>query len=318
MSSSIEAGVVVTIDWRRGAVALLRVSGALLLWWLPASAWGASCCGGASTSDVFVLPKWQHWLVGAQLVEQVDVDQRDARGQRVGADWRNLETRLIAGAGARLASRLQAGLALPVVVRSVQAGGQRSFGGGPGDLATQFRVELLDEETCYARPFHTLNWNDLKPSIHLVVRQLFPSGRSTAHSADGLGADVTGRGVWSSEAGLDVTKVWGIIGQSLAASGAWERSIPAEPVDASWRSSIAASLLYYPAYQRFVGVNWSWERSARSQAPDAVVHAVGLTGSGIWPERKLWVRGGLSLPGLVGGRATPVGVRLSVFVGWLR
>ncbi len=288
-------------------VPLLTAAGLSLI--LPVSAQAASCCGGASVTDQFVVPKWERALVGLSMQVSHDLDMRNAAGERINAQtWSNTETRLIAGGAHRLGTDWQAGLSLPLVVRHTTAGDLTSTGYGIGDIGLQLRYEIIDEDTCFLRPFRELAWNELKPSLHLVMNLTAPTGRPTHRSTDNLAASVTGRGYWMGDTGLQVTKVWGQWGNSLEGSIGYQLPTSGNPLHPALRWSVGGSALFYPAYRKYVGVHLGYREELAMGTDDSAQAALtaSLLASWVPTEGAWWLRGSFGPSGYGIGRNTPV------------
>ena len=306
---------------RRSLLAGLMALGLLMVTGGPALA--ASCCGGASITDQFTVPKWERWMAGASLQFEHAFDMRLASGERVQADsWRNDETRLLLGGAYRLGKDWQAAAVLPLTHRRVTRGGETGNGFGPGDLSLQLRYEIMDEETCFLLPFRELTWDELKPSIHWVATVNTPTGRPTHRSLDSLGASVTGSGYWTVETGPQITKIWGAWGNSVDLQVGYQTFGGPEhghhhPDALRWR--VGGSLLYYPAYQQYIGVHMGHRREIPLGAEDITgveQTTLSLIGSYRHKGDGIWLRGSLGSAGLVQGRNAPVSLTGQVTVAW--
>lgn len=286
----------------RGRTLLFSVLAVVAL--APTPVVGASCCGGASALHPFVLPKWEKALVGARFAGSGELDRLNADGARIGSTMRALEGRMLVGGAWRAAGDWQLGASLPFVLRRVVVPGMSAVGGGVGDVALSVRYEIMDEETCVVRPFRELAWDELKPTIHLVLGTGFPTGRPADGSADPLGARVTGSGDLEQTLGLEVTKIWGAIGNSLEGGGGRRWPVRHDD-DAIWLARASTALMWYPAYQRFLGVSagWKGERSGAVATDSVRFEAIG---SIVFPQSRWWLRGNLGLEG-VAGRTVPWG-----------
>jgi hypothetical protein len=267
--------------------------------------WAASCCGGASNTDQFGLSKWRGAMVGVSPQISHAFAVRDGGGAEVGGAWRSDAVRLVVGGAYRVAPDWQVAAAVPGLYNAISAGALASAGGGLGDAGLQVRYELLDEDTCFMRPVTEMAWDEVKPSVHLFLRGALPTGRPTSRATDGLGASITGRGLWTADAGVDVTKVWGRFGNSIGLS-AGAQTPDRSGVDGvrAFRWEASAGLLVFPKYQRSLGlfVSHRQERAAELRVEST---QVGLTATladlGLW-----WFRASVSAAGYVGGRNTPV------------
>lgn len=272
---------------------------------VAAPLFAASCCGGANNTDQFALSKWRHAMAGVSPQFSRAWAVRDGDRNRVSGTWRSDAVRLVAGGAYRVAPDWQVAAAVPGIFNSVAAGRAGAIGGGVGDLGAQVRYELLDEDTCFARPVTEMAWNEVKPSVHFFLRGTLPTGRPTSRATDALGASITGRGLWSAEAGVDVTKVWGRLGNglSLAAGGQTPDRSAIDGVRAL-RWEAGAGVLYFPAYQRSLGLFVS-HRQERGELLRVESTQLSLTGTladvGAW-----WLRATVSAAGWLGGRNTPV------------
>ena len=278
---------------------------ALLGWGVAAPSYAASCCGGASNTDQFGLPKWRQALIGVSPQVSHAWAVRDAGGNQLEGAWRSDALRLVLGGAYRVAPDWQVSAAVPLLVNRVGAGRMSSAGGGLGDVGLQVRYELIDEDSCFARPVTEMAWDEVKPSVHFFARAAAPSGRPTSLASDGLGASVTGRGLWTADAGLEVTKVWGRFGNSVgfALGGEAPDRSSADGVRA-FRWEASGGLLVFPQYQRSIGLFLSHrqERAAELRVESTQLGLTGtLAGKGDW-----WFRVSLSAAGLVAGRSTPV------------
>lgn len=280
---------------------------------VPGSSWAASCCGGASATDRFTVPKFNKLVVGMALDSEYDYAVRNADGKASPAGWSSFDNRLTVGGGYRLGKDWQGSLSLPIVSRYIQAGRYIGFGLFPGDIGVQIRYELLDEETCFAIPIQQLNWHDVKPSIHFVLRSSVPSGRSVAESRTDLAADATGSGYWTVEGGIEVTKIWGRWGNSFSLSGGWQKAKPAAGhLPQAWRWNVGTSVLYFFAYRRSLGlyVGSSGEHW-RDDAPAARRWLGNMIFSYIF-NNLLWLRASAGATGLPGSHNVATGPTLSV------
>lgn len=286
----------------RGRTLLLSVLTAAAL--APAPAAGASCCGGASALHPFVLPKWEKAMVGARLAGSAEFDRLAADGDPFGSTMRAGEGRLLVGGAWRAGGDWQLGASLPLVLRRVVVPGMTAGGGGLGDVSLSVRYEIMDEETCIFRPFRELAWNEIKPTVHLVLGVGLPTGRAADGGADPLGARVTGSGDLEQTLGLEVTKIWGAVGNAVEGGGG--RRWPLHPgEDAVWQARASASLMWYPAFQRFLGVSAGW----KGERSDVVAtDSLRLEGIASWiiPDTRWWLRGNAGFEGLA-GRNTPRG-----------
>ncbi len=244
----------------------LQVSGlaaifAAALLCAPATALAASCCGGASATDAFVMPKYNHWLFGATYQAQHDFARRDKNGDYQSSSYGNTENKLTLGGTWRPYKDIQATLSVPLTVRTVAVPGQRATGFYLGDIGLQARYEILDEETCFLIPVQKLNWHDMKPTVHWVLKGSLPSGRSAARSNAPLGEDVTSQGYWLVDTGIEITKIWGRWGNSMGALVGYQTP---EPVSAHLRKALRigldGSLMLFFAYKQSVGLSVSHRR----------------------------------------------------------
>lgn len=211
---------------------------------------------------------------------------------------------LLVGGAWRAGRDWQLGGSLPLVMRRVAVPGNRALGFGVGDMALSLRYELIDEETCVVRPFRELAWDELKPTIHIVLGLGLPTGRPLGWGDDPLGARVTGTGDLEQTLGIEATKIWGAIGNSLEGGGG--RRWPVRRAgDAIWLAHASASVMWYPAYKRFLGLSagWKGERGGLVATDALRVEAVG---SIVFLESRWWLRGNLGLDGLA-GRSAPWG-----------
>jgi hypothetical protein len=293
------------------------VVGSLLL--LTAVSWpahteAASCCGGASVSEPFALPKWNDSLVGLSLQHETTFGARGQAGERLPvSNWAMYEQRVVVGGAYRLAKDWQAGLALPLVHRTMSAGGLRTTGTGLGDVGLSVRYEIMDEETCFAMPFHELTPLELKPSIHWVTRGSAPTGRAMHRSTDALGADVTGTGLWSADTGVEIMKVWGVLATGGEILGGYQTGIAENghqisPPALRWQTG--ASVLFYPRYQRYLGISVLHRRElfrTLASAFDVEATSAYVVGSVADLPGGLWLRGAVGQTGVWQGRNIPVG-----------
>lgn len=291
---------------------------AVLLWGAAAArpALAASCCGGANGADAFTLPKFMKAMAGSGIASEMTYDVRAGDGERVHAkDWNTLETKLTFGGAYRIADDWQTGWSLPAVLKSVSAGTAGETGYGIGDASGQLRYEFIDEETCILAPVQSLKWNDLKPSIHGFARATLPSGRTTGESMLPLGGDVTGRGLWVAEAGLDVTKVWGRWGNTLSGAGGWQSAYhgrdATQPAGARWNAG--AGVLFFLSYKHSLSLRIDHRR----ETPNGVQATGTSLGYSKIFENNWWLRAGVNESGLIQGVNTPVSVGGSVQVSKL-
>lgn len=280
------------------AIALAGWLGLALVALAPAPAAGASCCGGASALHPFVLPKWDRAMVGGRMAVNSELDRRGPDGERLSGTARALESRLLLGGAWRPARDWQLGLSLPLVMRRVTVPGMQATGGGFGDMTLSARWEILDEETCIVRPFRELNWNELKPTLHLVLGVGLPTGRAPGAADDPLGARVTGSGDLEQTLGLEFIKIWGAVGNSLEGGGGRRWSLGHDH-DHIWLARASAAMMWYPAFQRFVGISSGWqaERGGEVRTDSLRLEAIG---SWIIPGTRWWLRANAGVDGLAG------------------
>ncbi len=281
--------------------ALLLAGGAALP--LPAAA--ASCCGGAGNTDLFGLPKWQSGVAGSAVQIEHTTGVRDAAGRQVqGGPWQTTDVRGLVSGAWRVHADGQAHLTIPWVARSVDAGAQAARGNGLGDLGAQYRYEFMDEETCFARPVESMRWDEVKPSIHGLVRATAPTGRSAALRGDPLGASITGRGLWIADAGIEATKIWGRFGNSLALTGGRQWGATSSTADA-WRWEAATGVLYYFRYQGSAGIFVGHRREIGDVGVAVRSTTLSLnTTHVVWTD--WWLRATAGTAGVLEGRNTPV------------
>lgn len=290
----------------------------LLLWAAGAGdALAASCCGGANGSDGFVLPKWERAMVGGMLRMEDTLDLRDDAGNALRTQsWRSTETRVTLGGAYRLLNDLQVSAALPFLVKRVATNAAVSSGLGLGDAGLQVRYEIIDEETCVVRPVSELSWFDLKPSLHWVTSLAAPTGRATGESYDkrGLGADVTGRGIWIGDTGLELTKIWGRFGNAVQATAGYQSAYDGRDAQTpgALRWSAGAGLLYFFAFQHSLTLMVNhrqelYQREAQLAARRTITTtATTLTWNRIFAENGLWLRATVGQAGYLQGRNTPM------------
>jgi len=224
--------------------------------WAPA-AHAAACCGGISSSDTFILPRYNKATLGAALSLEDDLANRGSDGQNLGfGALRSQDARLVVGGAVRLASVLQAGLSVPLVLRSVRLGEESSSAVGLGDLGLSGRWEIYDDSSCYLNPVRGWSPEAYKPSIHLIARATLPSGRVEIREGDWLGASQVGRGYWTGDLGLDVNKVWGVLGADLSATGGYMAPLPSvEGGRTALRWGASAGIQAFFKYKSFVGLS---------------------------------------------------------------
>jgi hypothetical protein len=262
----------------------------------------ASCCGGASATNAFTLPKFQQAMAGSAVQIERSTDLRDASGERLHTrDWVSTDSKLVVGGAYRLGREFQASASLPFVRRDIRAGSQAEYGLGVGDAGVQLRYEMLDEETCFARPIEELTWFDLKPSIHWVLQGTLPTGRPVSKSAMPLGADVTGRGVAGADGGIEITKVWGRWGNSLFANAGYQKGWDdVAPTGSRWAAG--AGVMYFFAYRNSLSINASYREEGGTV--DIASTQTGLQWS--YQKDSWWARINFGESGFWQGRSTPV------------
>jgi hypothetical protein len=275
----------------------------------------ASCCGGANGADGFVLPKWERAMVGSSLRLEDTLDLRDSNGNALLTDqWRSTETKLATGGAIRLARDFQASASIPLIWKRVAAGTALSNGVGVGDAALQARYEIIDEETCIVRPVSEISWFDLKPSIHWVSSLTLPTGRTTGESDDPLGADVTGRGLWIGDSGIDFTKIWGRFGNSLQGNFGYQSGYEARDAESppALRWSAGAGLLYFIEFQHSLALTVNHRRElfredeSGAKPPTISTTSTTLTWNRIFAESRWWLRAAVGQSGYLQGRNTPM------------
>lgn len=282
----------------------------------PNSARAASCCGGSSSADAYVLPKLKHALAGFGVKSTIDWDMRDAQGNSLQLRrWKTLEQSLILGGSLRLHRNFQASISVPSTVRTVVAGTAQETGIGAGDIGLQARYEIVDEETCFLVPIQQVSWRDIKPSIHTVLKASLPSGRSTARSDNALAADVTGLGYWLMDAGIEITKVWGRFGNHIAATAGYQ--VPERAglgLENAWRLGIDGSASWFWAYRKSLGLVVSHRRQHFPDVAQTTTN-LGLFLSAIW-DAGWFVRANASYNGIA-GRQNPVGTVTAATLGYV-
>lgn len=298
-------------------IALLMGALALATTLSPAAATAASCCGGASTSSRFSLPKFRAGLAGLSLEISGDFDQRLDGGGRMGLErWRNQELRSVFGGALRLHRDVQTSISVPVVGRSARSGSLSGRGLGLGDPSLGARWEILDDEICYARPFSEMAWDQIKPSLHWTWSATLPLGRHAGQAAEPLSADATGRGYWLAETGLELVKNWGAVGTAAGLAAGYQHPVADLEASPGIRWSVGGTLMYYPAYQRYVGVDVTHRREVWLAAGAGALSSTSLAAVGSWVfgDSGWWLRGSAGSDGLLQGAAVPVGWRTTVTV----
>lgn len=280
----------------------------LVALWAPV-AHAAACCGGISSSDTFVLPRYNKATLGAALSYEDDLANRGSDGQNLGfGAWQSRDARLVLGGAVRLASVLQAGVSAPLVLRNVSLADEASGAVGLGDLGLSGRWEIHDDGSCYMNPVHGWSPEAYKPSIHLIVRATLPTGRSSARDGDWLGASQLGRGYWTGDLGLDVNKVWGVLGADLSGTGG-----AMTPVSAlvggrtALRWNASAGIQAFFKYKSFVGLSGAHREELGLEG--GRLASTDLSASATWYDLKHDMRylvsaGALGLPL---SRSVPVG-----------
>lgn len=294
------------------AAAALVAAAAVLT---PTPTQAASCCGGGSTSSLLALGTWDRALAGVAPGATLDLARRTSRGERSGdpAAYRSSETRLLLVAAARIAPRLQVGAGLPLVLRRVHITDSSSVGTGIGDTELAARWEILRDDHCYAVPITALTRHDLRPELHVVARLLTPTGRSAEASNNPLGADVLGQGAWRSEIGIEASKAWGRGGAAVEAGiGPTWMAARVPQTQRGLRLNAGASLLFYPAYKRYLGITlgqrqtW-WNDGARqSETTPGIVAAARFA--------RWWLRANISAPAAIAGRDVPMDIAATVAI----
>lgn len=255
-------------------------------------------------------------MAGSGVSADRSFDIRDSAGKRVNAeDWNSTETKLVVGGAWRLASDWQTGWSLPAVVKNVAAGTVGETGYGVGDAAGQLRYEFMDEETCIVAPMQSLKWDELKPSIHGIARMTLPSGRTTGESALPLGGDVTGRGLWVVESGVEVTKVWGRWGNTVSGIGGWQSAYQGRDAAqaAGTRWSVGGGVLYFLSYKHSLSLRVDHRR----ESPNGVQATGAALGYSKIFDNNWWLRAGVNESGLMQGVNTPVSAGATVHVSKL-
>lgn len=282
----------------------------------PRTAAAASCCGGANGADAFTLPKYQKAMAGSALAADRSFDIRGDDGKRIHAqDWSTTESKLVLGGAWRFATDWQTGWSVPAVVKNVAAGTAGETGYGVGDAAGQLRYEIMDEETCVVAPMQSLKWDELKPSIHGLARITLPSGRTTGESTQPLGSDVTGRGLWVVESGVEITKVWGRWGNTISGVGGWQSAYHGRDAEqvAGARWSAGGGVLYFLSYKHSLSLRVDHRR----ESPGGVQATGSSLGYSKIFESNWWLRAAVNESGLMQGLNTPVSAGGSVQVSKL-
>lgn len=285
----------------RGLAATFAIVAGLL----PLRSWAASCCGGAAIAEAFVLLKSEEKTTGIVAAFERTVDVRDEGGQRLHTNWRVSEFRLIPGFAYRVHPNAQLSAVLPLVTRKVNAD-VSEHGWGVGDVNLAARYEFLDEKTCFAQPLERLRWDELKPSIHAVVKLYLPTGLPPGFSSQPLGSDITGRGLWAAEVGPEVTKIWGRWGNTLSFSGGrqWPRT-QRTGAPTAWRWQAGTGVSYFWEYQRSLAFWVAW-REEHGMNLRTRAEALSLQANYFHPRSGLRLKAGLGETALITGGATPI------------
>ena len=281
---------------------------------LPAVGYAAACCGGASPTAAFSLPTGYRYSLGVSLRYSSDFALRDAAGTRFDPGTQVHESRLVLGGAWQARERWQLGASLPLIVGTqAYRAAPRDTWVGHGDLFVESRTAIVREETCYARPMTEMAWDELKPDITWVLGVRVPLSARWSDPA-GLSID-PGRSAL--ETGVDITKVWGRLGNAGSLRAGWDRGwrAPALSDLSTLRLEASLSQLVYIAYQRYVGAYGAyrsrWGLGDNLERNDSV--ALGLLGGVVLAKPQLRLVGSVALDGLA-GRSTAVSPLVSVTV----
>ncbi len=297
----------------------MRLLAALVALGLPLrSAHAAACCGGVNSTDAFTLPKYNRATLGVALDYEKDLALRDAQGLSSGAgSWDSQDVTLAVGGVARLGPNLQAGLTVPTVARSVRVADDRGLSTGFGDVGLNGRWEIHDDDKCYLNPVGAWSPELLEPSVHALVRATLPTGRWEPTPGDVTGASVTGRGYASLDAGMDLSKMWGVLAGDINGTVGWMSPMPSlvggRP---ALRLAASASLMAFYRYKSFVSLSASHREEVGLEGARVATTTVGLSVVHHDLERDHRMILGLGAIGLPPARSTPVGFQAGL--SWAR
>lgn len=274
----------------------------------------AACCGGISSSEPFALPKFNQATAGVALSFEDDLGTRSSDGTSLGTgSWGSQDAHLVVGGVLRLGPDLQAGLSVPGVFRAVQVAQDHGTAVGLGDLALNGRWEIHDDDMCYLRRAQGWSPKLFEPSVHAVVHATLPTGRWQAREDDITGASITGRGYASVDAGLDLTKIWGVLGTNLSATGGWLSPVPSlvggRPA-VQW--SAAVGLMAFYRYKSFLSLSASHHEELALQGGRLSTSGLSLSLAHYDLAHDNRYLLGLSAMGLPPARSTPIGWQAGV------
>jgi hypothetical protein len=180
--------------------ALVLVSALALLTWAPA-AHGQACCAGGSAVTPARLEPHELALVGALARGGSVLGSWDAQGRTVapppGATEVDMEEDVFAAA--RVISRGQVALLVPVVETWRKLGGVSEFGGGIGDVNASARYDFTEA-----------GMSHVVPGLAALAGVTIPTGRpADAQGIGPLGTGATGIGAWQLNFGVAVEQTFG-------------------------------------------------------------------------------------------------------------
>lgn len=169
-----------------------------VLCWPVSQAQAGACCLGAALGNVGRLKAWEHFSVGVRSSVLHGLGRWNSEGQWQAYDgYGETELREELWALVKLHQRVAIYARLPWSINRRVVGEEAHWGNGLADTSAGVQVQAITQGQFGAFP-----------ALVLLFSVNAPTGRTTANARDPWGSDVTGRGAWSAQAGLQLEKVF--------------------------------------------------------------------------------------------------------------
>lgn len=170
---------------------------ALALAFAPRSAQASACCLSATAigGGVGRLVFWENFAVGLRMGAAGNFGRWAPDGSYLARSDDSRTTRVnsqLWGIVAIVPQKLSVSLSVPIIYSAHREGQLREQGAGLGDINLGLRHDIRTKSKAAI------------PAFAVLVSTTAPSGRSPARADSPLGADITGRGSWFFNAGVQL------------------------------------------------------------------------------------------------------------------